>query len=80
MKFLKKFLYESNTKNFFPRKLFSSRNQTDWPPYIASVLNIKIVQASFLIGWTAIAMVTEEDFASIDYLKTAVPSVDQLYY
>ena len=25
-------------------------------------------------------MVTEEEFASIAYLKTAAPSVDQLYY
>ena len=52
----------------------------DWPPYIASVLSIKTEQASFLIGWTAVAMVTEEDFASIAYLMIAAPSVDQLYY
>ena len=27
-----------------------------------------------------VVMVTEEDIASIAYLKTAAPSVDQLYY
>ena len=48
--------------------------------YGASVLNIKTEQASFLIGWTAVTMVTEEDFVSITYLKTAAPSIDQLYY
>ena len=48
--------------------------------YGASVLNIKTEQASFLIGWTAVTMVTEEEFASITYLKTAAPSVDKLYY
>ena len=79
MEILKK-LHDSNTKSFFAQKLFASRNQTDWPPYIASLLNIKIEQASFLIGWAAVAMVTEEDFASIVYLMTAAPSVDQLYY
>ena len=67
-------------KSFFPWKLFASRNQTDWPPYIASILNIKIEQASFLIGWTVVAMVTEDNFVSIAYLKTAAPSIDQLYY
>ena len=69
VEFLKKNLHDSNMKNFFPCKLFESRNQMDWPPYVASVLNIKTEQASFLIGWTAIAMVTEEDFVSISYLK-----------
>ena len=48
--------------------------------YGASVLNIKTEQASFLIGWTAVTMVTEEEFASIAYLTTAAPSVDQLCY
>ena len=47
---------------------------------LASVLNIKTEQVSFLIGWIAVAMVTEEEFASIAYLKTGAPSVDQLYY
>ena len=28
----------------------------------------------------AVVMVTEEDITSIAYLKTAAPSVDQLYY
>ena len=76
----KKKLHDSNTNSFFPRKLFASRNQTDWPPYIASALNMKTEQASFLIGWTAVAMETEEEFASLAYLKTAAPSVDKLYY
>ena len=48
--------------------------------YGASVLNIKTEQASFLIGWTAVTMVTEEELVSIAYLKTAAASVDQLYY
>ena len=38
-------------------------------------------RTSQLSYWlTAVAMVTEEEFASIAYLKTAAPSVDQLYY
>ena len=55
----KKFLYYSNAEGIFPRKLFASRNQTDWPPYIVSVLIIMRDQTSFLIGWTAVVMVTE---------------------
>ena len=58
----------------------ASRNLTNWPPCMASVLNMKTEQASFHIGWIVIATVTEEEFASIAYLKTAAPSVDQLYY
>ena len=76
----KKCLYVSIIKSFFSRKLFASRNQMDWPPCIAYVLNIKREQTSVLIGWTAVAMVTEEDISSIAYLKTAALSVDQLYY
>ena len=76
----KKFLYDSNTKSFLLRKLFASRNQMDWPPYIASVLDIKREQTCIIIGWTTVVMVTEENIASIVYLKTAAPSVDQLYY
>ena len=49
----------------------------DWLPYIASVLNMKREQTNFLIGSTAVVMVTEEDIA---YPKTTAPSVDQLYY
>ena len=48
--------------------------------YGSSVLNIKTEQASFLIGWTAVTMVTIEELVSIAYLKTAVSFVDQLYY
>ena len=47
--------------------------------YGVPVLNIKTEKASFLIDWTAVTMVTEEEFASIAYLMTAAPSVDQLY-
>ena len=52
----------------------------DWPPYIASVLSIKTEQASFLIGSTVIAMVTEDDFVSIAYLKTPAPSLEHLFH
>ena len=41
---------------------------------------MKREQTSILIGSTAVVTVTEEDIVSVAYLKTAEPSVDQLYY
>ena len=80
MEFLKKnILHDSNTKSIFPRKLLQVGIRRTGLLYGGSVLNIKTEQASFLIGWTAVTMVTEEELVSIAYLKTAAPSVDQLY-